>query len=279
VESPARQFYREAFEAELAGNLSEAITLYKSASRHTHPDAGAALRSVRYAIKTAKNKSVAGRIWAPVSTGQPRGGLWLGLAVVLIIVLIGIFAFSGGLPSTSPPAVAEEPTATPTPPEVVLIIPDTATPVPTRTPTDTPLPPPTDTPQATPTEVEPTETPLPLPTLWPAPKIIGPKNGLVWKDGTIVFEFEDFRLGYNELYCLNTMRGYDKTNTENWSHPPVGNKKPSIPIEASVFKIAKIQGIQCVVWSASIGGGTCDNIISEITEERVIGLPEVCDFK
>ncbi|MFC1975821.1 hypothetical protein ACFLXQ_05445, partial [Chloroflexota bacterium] len=91
-------------------------------------------------------------------------------------------------------------------------------------------------------------------------------------------EFEDLDLPYNELYCLNSMRGYDETNTENWSHPAIGSKRPSIPIYASVFRIAKIQGIQCVIWSASIGVDSCDNIVSESTTERMIGLPQACDF-
>jgi hypothetical protein len=99
---------------------------------------------------------------------------------------------------------------------------------------------------------------------------------MVWKDGAIVFEFEDADLFFNELYCLNSMKGYNETNTENWSHPAVGRKQPSIPIEASVFRIAKSQGIDCITWSASIGVDSCDNIISENTPTQVIGLPRVC---
>jgi hypothetical protein len=106
-----------------------------------------------------------------------------------------------------------------------------------------------------------------------------PKDGLVWSAGAIVFEFADMDLAYDELYCLNTMRGYDNTLTENWSFPPTGNKKPAIPIEANVFRVARTRGMQCVVWSAAIGKHSCDNIISQSTEERVIGLPRPCDFK
>jgi hypothetical protein len=276
LEAPARQFYREAFASESTEDLAKAIKSYKKASRYAHPDAGAALRSIRYLIKIGK--APASTIWTPASISQSRNRLWIGLTVGLAIMLIAIFAFNNRFPTQSPPAVAVEPTATPTPPAVILIIPDTPTPTPTMTPTDTPTPIATDTPQPTPTEVEPTETHTPTPILRAAPIIIGPKDGLVWKDGTIVFEFEDFHLGYNELYCLNTLRGFDENNTENWSHPPTGSKIPSIPIEASVFKIAKIQGIQCVVWSAYIGAGSCNNIISESTTERVIGMPQVCDF-
>lgn len=83
----------------------------------------------------------------------------------------------------------------------------------------------------------------------------------------------------DELYCLNRMRGYDITNTENWSHEPRGSKKPAVAVEANVFRVARAQGMRCIVWSAAIGQGSCDNIISESTEERVIGLPRPCDFK
>jgi hypothetical protein len=86
-------------------------------------------------------------------------------------------------------------------------------------------------------------------------------------------------LAYDELYCLNTLRGYDQTLTENWSFPPTGSKKRSIVIEANVFRVAKAQEIECIVWSAAIGKETCENIISQSTEERVIGLPRPCDFK
>lgn len=101
----------------------------------------------------------------------------------------------------------------------------------------------------------------------------------MWNDGAIVFEFEDLNLADDELYCLNTLRGYDITNTENWSYPPAGNSEPYIPIQAHVFRIAKAQDIRCIVWSAAIGQGSCENIISENTVERVIGLPRPCDFK
>lgn len=281
ISSPARQPYWEAFAAELSGDLAQAINLYKSASRHTHPDAGAALRSVRYAVRTAKSKT-AGGTWTRVSV-RSRNRFWIGLAIILIIIFIVMFVLAGRFkPETIGPVVAGESTpATPTPPTVVLIIPHTATPLPTPTPTFTPMPIPTVT--LTPTPAPPEETPTPTPTpgamLRPPPRIIGPKNGLVWKDGSIVFEFENLYLAYNELVCLNPMKGFDQTNTENWSHPVVGSKKPFITIEPNVFRVAKQQGIQCVVWSAYVAVDSCDNAISQSTEERVIGLPNVCNFK
>ena len=171
-------------------------------------------------------------------------------------------------------------TATFTPPAVILIVPETLTPTPTEVPTSTPTVPPTSPPPATPTQaIAPTSTPSPMPTLRPAPRVLEPKNGLVWLDGTIVFEFAQMDLAYDELYCLNTLRGFDKTLTENWSFPATGSKKPSISIEANVFRVAKVQGMQCIVWSAAIGKENCDNIISQSSEERVIGLPRPCEFK
>ena len=108
--------------------------------------------------------------------------------------------------------------------------------------------------------------------------MIEPKDGLVWGDGYIVFEFEDLDLPENEQYCLNRMKGYDITNTENWSHEPRGNKRPIVVIEPNVLRVAKAQGIRCILWSAALGSPTCENIISEPTELRVIGLPGPCNF-
>jgi hypothetical protein len=164
--------------------------------------------------------------------------------------------------------------STATPSTFILIVPDTATPLLTHTPTETLAPTVTDTPRPAPTEAEtPTLTPVPSPMLRAAPRILEPKDGLVWGDGAVVFEFAKQDLAYDELYCLNTLKGYDKTNTENWSFPSVSSKVPSIPIEANVFRVAKVQGIRCIIWSASIGKGSCENIASESTEERTIGLP------
>jgi hypothetical protein len=115
--------------------------------------------------------------------------------------------------------------------------------------------------------------------LIPAPKLIGPRDGLVWNDGAIVFEFEPLDLADDELYCLNTLRGYDATNTENWSYPPTGNDQPFIPVQAHVFRVARSQDIRCIIWSAAIGKNTCENIISANTAKRVIGLPRPCDIK
>lgn len=283
-ERRALAFYKEALEADLAGDFSKALRLYKSAGRYGHSDANAAARSARYALKRAKSKPA--RTFMPAPANPARTRLLTGLGVLALIMLAAGFMLRGrfwGQPSSvvagGPPTVAApSPTA-------VVIAPDTPTPTPAATPTDTPLPP-TATPAfstlPTPT-LAPTSTPssttTPAPTLKPPPKIIEPKNDLVWGDGAIVFEFVDQKLNSDELYCLNRMRGYDITNTENWSHEPRGSKKPSVAVEANVFRVARAQGMRCIVWSAAIGQGSCDNIISESTEERVIGLPRPCDFK
>ena len=270
VATRGHEFYREAFDAELAGDLSKAMDLYKSAARYGHPDANAALRSLRYTAR---------KTGGGLPGGWLGNGFWPGLVVLSVVAIMAVMVLSNRF--TAPPSTvgAIEPTATATSSVVIVIIPDTATPTPTQTPTFIPTPKPSNTPLPTPTEIPSTATPTAIPTLRSAPKIIGPKDDLVWKDGTVVFEFEDFRLAYNELYCLNTMRGYDKTNTENWSYPPIGNKKPFIAIEANVFRVAQQQGIRCIVWSAAIGVDSCTNIISENTIERGIGLPQGCEFR
>jgi hypothetical protein len=278
-DTPAHQFYRDGLQAEFAGNFDEALKLYKNAARHDYADANAALRSLRYRIKTMGKKAVT--TWTP---GRPsRTGFWIGATLVIVIILVALFMLSQGFGTESPLAAAVEFTSTPTPPATeVIIIPSTATSTPTHTPTSTATPTPTNTLEPTATKIAVTDTPTPVPTLTllrPAPKIVGPEDGLVWKDGAVVFEFEDAKLAFNQLYCLNYLKGYDKSNTENWSHPTVGRKKPSIPIEASVFQIAQVQGIECITWSASIGAETCDNIISENTPIRVIGLPRVCKIE
>ncbi len=285
IQVPARQFYREAVEAELVGDTEKAIKLYKNAAHYNHPDAGAAIRSVRYARKTVKNRAGSGgKTWTPAdSASQTRNRVLIGLAGLLILVLAVIFLLSGRLFAPPLETISAEPSAILTPPAVILIVPATATPSPTPPlPTDTPtlVPTATSTPPDTPTsEASPTSTPTPVPTLRPAPRIIGPTNNLVWLDGAVVFEFEELDLAFDELYCVNTLRGFDQTNTENWSFPATGNKKPAIPVEANVMRVAKAQDMRCIVWSGSIGKGSCDHIISHSTEERVIGLPQPCDFK
>lgn len=281
LQTPGRQFYREGFEAELAGDFDKAIKLYKDASHYNYPDAGVAIRSVRYARKIATNKA-AGKTWAvPMPIRQSRNRLLLGLAAALVLILVGILAVSRYF--LAPPETASmEPTVTLTPPAVILIIPDTATPTPapTQTPTATPTPAPTNTPHpvvvASSTDIP---TPTPVPTLKPAPRIIEPRNNLIWHEGAVVFEFVPMDLAEDELYCLNTLRGFDKTNTENWSYPPTGSKKPAIPIEANILHVAEDSGMRCIVWSAGIGKGSCDNIVSRNTEERIIGLPVPCNFR
>jgi hypothetical protein len=282
IVTPARQFYWQAFEAELADNLPEALKLYKNSARQTYHDANGAMRSVRYKMKSPRVKSL-GRMWTSAPARQSRYQLLiilsLSLFLVLVVVLIASLQFF-----SAPEVVAVLPTltdtATPTPPLVVLILPDTPTPTFTPTATFTPVPP-TATRQPSIPTVVPTDTPAlatPAPPLRPAPRIIDPKNGLTWGDGAIVFEFEELDLASDELYCLNTLRGFDRTNTENWSYPPVGSENPRIPVEANVFRVAKAQGMRCIVWSAAIGKGSCDNIISQRTEERIIGLPQPCRF-
>jgi cell division septation protein DedD len=269
-DTPAHQFYRDGMEAETVGNIDEALRLYKNAARYNHPDANAAVRSLRYRMKTQSLKAGGS---AAVAGLSPKILFWLGAAGI-IIILMATFVWSQSF-TKSPLVAATEFTDTPTPTEIV-IIPNTATSTATHTPTSTVTPTPTNTLEPTATEIPVTNTPTPAPTLKPAPKIVGPKNGLVWKDGAVVFEFENANLFFNELYCLNSMKGYDKNNTENWSHPAIGRKQPSIPVEASVFQIARTQGIECIIWTAAIGVDSCDNIISEKTPVRVIGLPRVC---
>lgn len=280
---PGRQLYREAHEAEQAGDFDKALMLYRNAARSSHPDADAAGRSVRYRLKSSKNRiAAAGQSWPP--SAQSRNRWLVGVAGILILGLVGVLVVNGLSPAPTEEAVAVEPSVTPTqtplPPEVILIVPETPTPEPTRPAAPTVTPTPVVLPTSTPVIfVTATFTPSPMPTLRPAPIVLEPKDGLVWLDGTVVFEFAELDLAYDELYCLNTMRGYDSTLTENWSFPPVGNKRPAIPIEANVFRVAKTQGMKCIVWSAAIGKNSCDNIISQSTEERVIGLPRPCEFK
>jgi hypothetical protein len=85
IQTPARQFYREAFEAELADDYDKAIKLYKNASHYNHPDAGVAIRSVRYARKLASNKAAGGaRAWtSTASVNQSWYRLLIGLAGLL----------------------------------------------------------------------------------------------------------------------------------------------------------------------------------------------------
>lgn len=282
----AHRFYREGFEAELAGNSDKAIKLYKKADRYDHQDAEMAIRSLRYRIKRERTIPRDLQAWLPPPAHNLRNRLIVGVAAVLICTPLAIFVFYRGSSIETSPNIAAELTATltltPTPVAVQLIVPDTATPFPTFTSTPLPLPsvPSLPTPTARSTVDVGTSTPTPMPTviLLPAPKIIGPRDGLVWLDGAVVFEFEEANLQPDELYCLNTLRGLDSTNTENWSYPPTGNEKPIIPIQANVFRVAQVQGMQCIIWSAGIGRGDCENIISEMTSERVIGLPRVCDL-
>jgi hypothetical protein len=274
--SSANRFYREAYALELAGDLVKAERLYKQAARHNHPDADAARRSVR---QRRKGKSV---------TRVTRNRYVVSLVVLFIVAgVILLLGNNRGNPTGGPKqeATTDMPAATFTPPVVVLVTSTpTLIPTPTNTPKATALSVSTDTPQPRPTEVLPTDTPAPTPTptppppLRPAPKMIGPRDNLVWQGGAVVFYFEKLDLAEDELYCLDTLRGYDRTLTENWSKAPVGSKDPSIAVEANAFEVAQTQGMQCITWSAYIGQGTCENIISGKTELRIIGLPDPCEF-
>ncbi|GEM_PF-1458671 len=281
IQIPAREFYWQAFEAELANDLERAVKLYKNASRHPYPDAESAVQSVRHFIRTTKDKPAL--IWLPARVQESRRPWLVGLVILLALCFVIVFIFSSQIFSPPTESVVVESTVTLTltlTPSIILIVPNTPTSFPTNTPTVTPTRKPTSTPTKTPRPtITPTESPTSAPTLRPAPRIIGPKDGLVWEDGAIIFQFSDLQFKNDELYCLNNLRGFDDTNTENWSYPPVGNENSSIPIEANVFRVAKTQGIKCIVWSASIGKSSCDNIISKNTEARVIGMPRPCDLK
>jgi len=284
AESSARQSYTDAFQAEQAGDFKKALGHYKSAARYSHRDASQAMRSVRYKQKRRRQKT--GTLWLPSNRRQANSRRLLWTIVAVIVILVIAFLVSGLVSPAAQQEVAAKATATATatltPAIVQLIVPDTPTPLPTATlapqPTSTPVP------KIVVNNVTATEAPppaatvTPVPTLRPAPQIIGPKDGLVWNDGAIVFEFEALNLAQDELYCLATMRGYDSTNTENWSYNPVGRQSSRLPIEANVFHVAKVQGMKCVVWSAFIGKGSCDNPISKTTVDRVIGMPRPCDF-
>jgi len=279
----ARQAYADAFSAERAGDFSKAAKLYKRAARYSHPDASQAIRSIRYREKTQKNR-LTGKIVLPSSQTRSTGRLFIWVAAVIILILILVFVVNGILGSNPQTAsvtaqVTATATATLTPALVQLIVPDTPTPQPTATATATATPaPPTPTATEITSAAAPTATPTAVPTPMPAPRIIGPSDGLVWNDGAIVFEFERQNLDFDQLYCLNTLRGYDSTGTENWSYQPVGSQKPVIVLDANVFRVAKVQGMKCIKWSAAIGKGTCQNIIGQSTVERIIGLPRPCDF-
>lgn len=266
TETAAKRFYREAYAAEIVEDWKKAEQLYHQAERHHHPDAEFARRSIWYqqnAGKTAPNPFVIG--WA-----------------IALALLLGAFFLAYLNNTRTNPAGMTLVTVTATALPLAPIVP-TATP--TMLPTYTPRPADTPAPVVVNVSAEPTSAPtptlMPSPTplpLRPAPKMIGPQNNLVWQGGAIVFYFEDLALASNELYCLDTLRGYDKTLTENWSKAPVGSKDPTIPVEANVFEIAKTKGMRCVTWSAYIGQETCDTPLSQKTEVQIIGLPDPCRF-
>lgn len=285
----AHRYYKQAFDAELAGDTDTAIKLYKKAARYEHKDAEPAIRSLRHRQKQLQAEAETAQTVFPAAPWPTRRRWLVSLAVVLLVcVPLTILAtnplsfFNSQTAATS--NVTITPLRTPTSVLVQLITPILPPLLPTFTATA--VPPPTDTPAPVATFSLPTPTPTPTDTpeatptapLRPPPRMIGPRDNLVWNDGAIVFEFEPLNLADDELYCLDTLRGYDGTNTENWSYPSTGSKKPFIAIQANVLAIAKAQGMQCIVWSAGIGEGTCTNITSELTPKRIIGLPRPCIF-
>ena len=286
AEVKGRELYALGFEAELAGEFSKAEKAYKKSARYSHRDASAAIRSVRYQVKRGRTKTT--EIWLPTAKRQGNNRWFLAVVLILLLILVIVLLLNWPSRQSTQPVIAVEFTSTPAATVVVqLIIPNTPTPQPTATLAPSPLPSPTQTLPPTPIPdlpvptvplSTPDDTPTPVPTLMPPLRIIGPDDGLVWNDGAIVFEFEPRVLNFDEMYCLTSIRGYDYSNTENWSYQPVGNNRPYIAIDANVFRVAKVQGMQCVSWSAGIGKGSCDNIISQTTVPRVIGLPRACDF-
>ena len=139
VDSRGRQFYREAFKAELGEDNDKALKLYKQASRNSYADASAALRSLRYRLKVSKPKTAA---WASIAADRPKTRFpWAVIVTLLIFVLIFTLVLNNYLPQFDNSAVVSEvtvfltTTATHTPLPPTIIVPATAT----RTPTGTRL--------------------------------------------------------------------------------------------------------------------------------------------
>lgn len=266
AETTAKRLYREAYDAEIVENWKNAEQLYRQSERHHHPDA----ESARHSLRQRQNAG------APVSQSMVGWLIFLAIGIV-ILALIYVNNAQVNQPPETPVTSLVTATLLPLAPIVA-----TATPtlLPTYTPKPTSLPVVTISAPAQPISTPtPFLTPSPTPVLLrQAPKMIGPQNNLVWQGGAIVFYFEDLDLAPNELYCLDTLRGYDKTLTENWSKAPVGSKAPTIPVEANVFVIAQSKGMQCVTWSAYIGQETCDAPVSQKTGVQIIGLPDPCRF-
>jgi hypothetical protein len=284
INEAGHRLYWQAYDAEIKGDVTEAVKLYKEAAREGYVDANPALRSLRYRVKANRRANMGpGSPWLTAIIGQSGSRFWLSLLVLVgagVMVMLFIRASLASQAGTIASA-----TATPTVTVVIVVVPTATTPT-AATQAVVELPTPTETSEAQAPPVEATSTPEPTPTLTPtltlplraAPRIIGPRNDLVWQGGAVVFEFEEMGLAEDELYCVDTLRGFDQTNTENWSYRPAGSKSPSIPVEANVFEVAESQGMRCIVWSAAIGKDSCDLLVSEKTSSRIIGLPEPCQF-
>ena len=287
IDTPGWRLYQEGLAAEQQNDFTQAIKLYRRAARYAYSDANAAVRSLRYHIRVTSNKSDSAHPAWSAATAPSKSRFSIGVIATLLIFVLVVTLILNSYLSQPVEQIAVLETAvtlalTPTFLPATILVPNTATAISTPTattqsPTATTAPP---APATTEVEAPPPSVSTATATtpLKAAPAVIGPKNDLVWGDGAIVFEFENLSLPDNELYCLDTLRGYDATLTENWSFPPIGSKTPRIPIEANVFRIAKLQDIQCVVWSAYIGQESCEKMVSELSEARIIGLPRPCNL-
>ncbi len=305
VTTPARELYWEAFTAEELEDWDKALKLYRQAARQGHPDANDAIRNIRYRIKVARTPAPVTVMGLNNAIGSTRVRLIVGIiaAILLVFIMITLLNLRNRWPRLTMAAITPTATATPL---IILVVTPTPTavltsvnhpPSPTMTPSPTVLTPVSypPSPEPTATKIRPTNTPTlksiiistdtPIPSSTPirqaAPQIIDPQNGHVWHSGAgaIIFEFEPLDLAPDEVYCLDTLRGFDHTLTESWSFEAISSEDPSIVIEGSVFEIAQSQGIQCILWSAAIGQESCETLKSEKTEVRVIGLPNPCKFE
>ncbi|RME77111.1 MAG: hypothetical protein D6784_04375, partial [Chloroflexi bacterium] len=108
LDTPARRAYVDGLTAEQSGNFDAALKLYRQAARTSHPDADAAIRSVRYKIRAAKNRPVGTAPWIGGSASGRRFRLSAGLVglVLLSLVAVTIAAVSSWRRSPAPPPVA-----------------------------------------------------------------------------------------------------------------------------------------------------------------------------
>jgi hypothetical protein len=148
IESPAQRFYREAFAAELAQEFDKALKLYKNAARQGHVEANTAIRSLRYLLRTSKNKDASLTMaWASIARTRPKTRFPLAVIIFLIIFILILTLFLSNY--LSPPtteeviAIASTVTATLSAGPATFVLPATPTTIPTpipatSTPTSTP---------------------------------------------------------------------------------------------------------------------------------------------